>query len=73
MKYSLLKSKTTGIRMVRDNVTKKVVSEADSPKEYMELRKKALRNLRQSEFSSTMRDLGLKQVRGAVSGKVYWE
>ena len=44
--------------------------------EQKEIRDKAKReraNLRRKERDQLMRDLGLTKVRGAVSGRVYWE
>ena len=72
-KYSLLKNKTTNERSVRINSNGVIITEKDNPKEYLELRKKALNSLRRREKDSLMEDMGLTKVRGAVSGKTYWE
>ena len=73
MKYTLLKNKETGIRSVRINTTGELVSEAERPEEYMALRKKALTNLKAAQRHDLYTSLGLTRVRGAVSGKVYYE
>ena len=71
-KYTLLKNKDGG-RAIRINKTGKIVKESEDPEEYMRLRKRAQTNARQRERDDVLRDLGLTKVRGAVSGKTYWE
>lgn len=73
MKYTLLKNKVTGVRSVRINKTGEVVVENENPIKYVELRKKALASANRRSRDSLMEDMGLTKVRGAVSGKVYWE
>jgi hypothetical protein len=72
-KYTLLKNKVTGIRAVRVNPAGAMIAESDNPAEYARLRKMAIANLRRTERDDAMRSIGLKKVRGAVSGKTYWE
>jgi len=72
-KYTLLKNKETGERRVRINKTGEYISELTDPDKYNDLRKKALRNLGASQHDENMRSLGLAKVKGAVSGKTYWE
>jgi len=49
----------------------------DSHPDYTAIRKAALRlyakRLNRNMFDMAMRDLGLTKVRGAVSGRIYWE
>lgn len=72
-KYSLLINKNTQARSVRVNKTGQVVTEVDSPTEYLDLRKKALASVQRKAKDSVYESFGLTKVRGAVSGKVYWE
>ena len=71
-KYTLLKNKDGG-RAIRINKTGAIIEESENPEEYMRLRKRAQTNARQREQDGVLRDLGLTKVRGAVSGKTYWE
>ena len=73
MKYTLLKNKETGARSIRINKTGEVVVESENPEKYLELRKKALTNLKTAARNEMLSDLGLVKVRGAVSGRTYWE
>ena len=71
-KYTLLKNKE-GERAIRINKTGAVVKESEDPEEYMRLQKRAQTNARQRERDDVLRDLGLKRVKGALPGSVYWE
>ena len=73
MKYTLLQNKHTGDRSIRINKTGVLVKEIEFPTEYHELRKKAIAAVNRRSRDSLMEDMGLTKVRGAVSGKVYWE
>lgn len=73
MKYTLLQNKETKERSIRINTTGTIVTEFDQPKEYREIRKKALAALRRKQEEQFMKNCGLTKVRGAVSGKIYWE
>lgn len=73
MKYSLLVNKSTGERSVRINATGEVISELTNSVTYLELRKKAISAKKRSEKNQIMESLGLTKVRGAISGKTYWE
>ena len=72
MKYTLLKNKLTGVRSIYNSETKEKIKESENPALYLELRKKALNNLKIAEKNQCMRDLGLTHVKGACGG-VYWE
>lgn len=72
-KYTLLINKETKERSVRINKTGEVIRESENADLYLELRKRALNNARQASRNDAMRSLGLTPVRGAVSGKIYWE
>jgi hypothetical protein len=73
MKYTLLVNKDTKERSVRINKTGEVIKESFEPDRYAELRKKALVNLKNHQRDSLLESFGLTKVRGAVTGKVYWE
>ena len=73
MKYSLLKNKLSGERSVQINKTGEIVRESVDLKRYNDLRKKALNSLHRKQRDDLMESCGLTKVRGAVSGKVYWE
>jgi hypothetical protein len=73
MKYTLLQNKETKERSIRINSTGTIVTELDQPKEYKELRKKAIKAIERKQKDQFMKDCGLTKVRGAVSGKIYWE
>ncbi len=72
-KYSLLINKNTQERSVRNNKTGEVIRESEDSVKYLELRKKALNNLKQASRHDIMTSMGLTRVYGAVSGKVYYE
>ena len=72
-KYTLLLNKATQVRSVRNNKTGEVTIETDNPAEYLSLRKKALASSRRAQRDDMMEACGLTKVRGAVSGKTYWE
>lgn len=72
-KYTLLKNKNTGERSVRINKTGEVILESAEPTRYADLRKKAQTNSNRAQRDDLLDSLGLKKVRGAVSGKTYWE
>ena len=72
-KYSLLKNKVTGERSVRINLNGVLVTEKENPTLYADLRKKALASLARKAKDDIMESMGLTKVRGAVSGKVYYE
>jgi len=72
-KYTLLQNKNTMERSVRVNKTGEVITEASNPTEYLSLRKKAVAAHQRKAKDSLMEDMGLTKVRGAVSGKIYWE
>ena len=73
MKYSLLKNKLTGDRSIRNNKTGELVIENENPEKYLELRLKAIANIKRAQKNEVYADLGLVRVRGAVTGKIYWE
>lgn len=72
-KYTLMQTKQSKERFVLINKTGEKVFELIDPAKYAELRKKALNNLKQSQFREMCSDLGLHRVIGSVSGKVYYE
>jgi len=72
-KYTLLINKETGARSVLVSGTGEQVFEREKPEEYARLRKRALRNARAKERDDCLRASGLTKVRGAVTGKTYWE
>jgi len=45
----------------------------DAAKTASKARKAKVRRAMRKEIDAAMRDIGLTKVRGAVSGKVYWE
>ena len=69
---SLMKNAERG-RYVINHVNHTRIYEAENPEEYKKLRKRAIANLRRAERDDAMRSLGLTKVRGAVSGRTYWE
>jgi hypothetical protein len=71
-KYVLLKNKVTGERSVRITGGQ-IVTEKDNPVEYAMLRKRAVSNRNRTERDQVMRDCGLTKVKGAVTGRTYWE
>lgn len=73
MKYSLLINKESGARSIRVNKTGEVITEQANPELYLELRKKALVNRSRKNRDDIMTSFGLTKVRGAVSGRTYWE
>ena len=73
MKYTLLKNKFTGIRSIRINATGEKIVESENPIEYKRLRKLAVNNFKRADYDETMRSIGLTKVRGAVTGRIYWE
>ena len=73
MKYTLLKNKETGARSIRNNKNGEVVVKLENPDKYLDLRKKALKNLQIAARDQSYSDCGFTKVRGSVSGKVYWE
>ena len=73
MKYTLLKNKETGARSVRINATGEVITELANPSEYLKLRKKAESAYKRRAKNDLMESFGLTRVKGAVSGKTYWE
>ena len=72
-KYTLKINKVTNERSVVINKTGEVIVESIDPVKYNELRKKAINNLKSKQRNDVYESLGLTKVRGAVSGKVYWE
>lgn len=72
-KYTLLVNKETKARSIRINKTGEIIQESIDSSKYLELRKKALTNLKQAQRNEIMSSMGLTKVYGAVSGKVYWE
>lgn len=73
MKYQLLRKKSTNARFVRIVKTGEEIFESEQPERYAKLRKQILKNESKRMFEQAMKDIGLTKVRGAVSGKVYWE
>lgn len=71
-KYRMMINKASGERyaLLKDGSK---VFESVNPTEYKRIRKLAINNARRAAYDSIMRDCGLVKVRGAVSGKVYWE
>ena len=72
-KYTLLVNKETQERSIRINSTGERIFESQEPDRYRELRKRALRNAQSRARDDIMSSLGLTKVRGAVSGRTYWE
>jgi len=60
-------------RYILINKTGEKVFENDNPVQYAELRKKAMASLNRQSRDDALRSMGLKKVRGAVSGNIYWE
>ncbi len=58
---------------VRINKTDERIYKAEDPVKYAELAKKAKASYARANKESCLRSLGLTKVRGAVSGKIYWE
>jgi len=73
MKYTRLKNKVTGERSIRINKTGEKIYEKDNPVEYARLRKLSIINLNRASQDDCLRSLGLVKVKGAVSGRIYWE
>lgn len=73
MKYTLLVNKTTQERSVRINKTGEIITESVNPTEYLALRKKALSNAKTRSRNEFMKDCGLVRVKGAISGRTYYE
>jgi hypothetical protein len=72
-KYTLLVTKQTKERSIRNNKTGEVIRELENPAKYAELRKKAVQNIKAAQRHELMLDCGLTRVYGTVSGKVYYE
>jgi hypothetical protein len=83
-KYTLLKNPETGIRSIRINPTNEVVyetapsfvllcGETVSQSKYADLRKRALACINRKMKAHFYESCGLTKVKGAVSGKTYWE
>ena len=72
MKYTLLKNRITGQRLVKNNETGLKVYEAENPIEYSRLRKLAISNRNKAEKYQCMKDLGLVSYKNA-SGTTCWE
>ncbi|NTV60618.1 MAG: hypothetical protein HGA77_04845 [Chlorobiaceae bacterium] len=73
MKYMAFIVKNGQDRMVRNLITGEEVFQSKDPKRYEELHSKWKRNKRARDKEQVMKLLGLTKVRGAMSGKVYWE
>ena len=58
-KYSLLRHKTSGERVVRINKTRELVKEFEQPERFKELAKRARNNARQSQRNELLRSFGL--------------
>lgn len=73
MKYQLFKNKFSGVRSVLRVTDGLHVYETEDPKLYNELRKKALAAINRKNKNELIDSLGLKRVKGSVSGKTYLE
>ena len=73
MKYTLLINQARTIRSVRINATGEIINETTNPERYADLAKKAKQALNRKQRDKAMESLGLVKVKGAISGKTYWE
>ena len=73
MKYTLLINQARTIRSVRINATGEIINETTNPDKYADLAKKAKQGLARKERDSIFEAMGLVKVKGAISGKTYWE
>lgn len=73
MKYKLFRRNEDNVRYVLNTKTGESVFENIDPVKYQELRKKAISAANRAAKDQAMRDCGLTKVRGAVSGRTYWE
>ena len=72
-KWTLKLVKITGARYALNNETGEKVTEADSPEQYAKIRKSVIAAVNRKQKDDLMTSLGLTKVKGAVSGKTYWE
>ena len=73
MKWTLTINKITGARKARNNQTGEVIEEATNPEAYMAARKLWTASIKRKQRDMAYESCGLVKVRGAVSGKTYWE
>ena len=73
MKWSILSHKETGRMCARNNTTLERVYEDTNREEFERIRKLWTATVRRNQINDAYISLGLTKVRGAVSGKTYWE
>ena len=71
--WTLKKSKETGERWATNNATGETVTEKDNKEQYTAIRKSVITSVNRKARDEAMTSLGLTKVKGAVSGKTYWE